>query len=203
MAVFAGLPKRALAVLPGLCCAAVLGGCTSVAQVTTLSEPSCGETVATALSRVLETQGESAPVAKQLAESTTLALRSGGWGPRPFLVASPSGVDYAFFVERDSSSCLLRLYGRQKGFVTYTNNLSYIATEPLAPCQCAESGEELGARVTAAASPPSARSRRTGSGRPCPSSRGGWCRRTSCSRSKACRRGWFRWRAFRQCRNSL
>ena len=59
-------------------------------------------------------------------------------GPRPFLVASPSGTDYAFFVERKDDACLLRLYGRQKGFVTYTNNLTYIATQPLAPCRCEE-----------------------------------------------------------------
>jgi hypothetical protein len=53
-------------------------------------------------------------------------------------LAAPSGVDHSFFVERKGASCVLRLYGRQKGFVSYTNNLTYIATEPLAPCQCTE-----------------------------------------------------------------
>jgi hypothetical protein len=54
------------------------------------------------------------------------------------MVASPSGADYSFFVERKPDACVLRLYGRQKGFVAYTNNINYIATEPLAPCRCAE-----------------------------------------------------------------
>ena len=87
---------------------------------------------------MLEAQGETSQVAKPLAESTTSALQHSGLGPRPFLVASPSGVDYFFFVERKGPSCILRLYARQKGFVSYTNNLTYIATEQLAPCQCAE-----------------------------------------------------------------
>jgi hypothetical protein len=41
-------------------------------------------------------------------------------------------------VEKKKDACLLRLYGRQKGFVSYTNDLTYIATEPLAPCECEE-----------------------------------------------------------------
>jgi hypothetical protein len=112
--------------------------CTSVAQVTTLSDPACRQTLTNALEKVLEAEGETAPVAQQLAESTAMTLQTVDLGPRPFLVASSSGVDYSFFVERKSSSCVLRLYGRQKGFVSYTNNLTYIATEPLSPCQCAE-----------------------------------------------------------------
>jgi len=112
-------------------------GCTSVAQITTLSEPRCHQSFSNALAAVLEGQGETPQVSKQLAESTTSVLRQ-GLGPRPFLIASSSGVDYSFFVQRKKASCLLRLYGRQKGFVSYTNNLTYIATEQLAPCQCAE-----------------------------------------------------------------
>ena len=42
------------------------------------------------------------------------------------------------FFERRELERLLRLYGRQKGFVSYTNNITYIATEPLGPCRCAE-----------------------------------------------------------------
>jgi hypothetical protein len=30
------------------------------------------------------------------------------------------------------------MHGRQKGFVSHTNNLIYIAGEPLAACRCAE-----------------------------------------------------------------
>ena len=95
-------------------------------------------TLRIALAKVLEAEGETAPVAERLAESSTAALETGGLGPRPFLIASSSGVDYSFFVEKKGARCLLRLYGRQKGFVSYTNDLTYIATEPLAPCECAE-----------------------------------------------------------------
>ena len=58
--------------------------------------------------------------------------------PRPFLVASSSGTDYSFFVEKKKSGCILRLYGRQKGFVSYTNDLTYIDSRPLSGCACAE-----------------------------------------------------------------
>jgi len=112
--------------------------CASVAQVTTLSDPGCRQSFTRALAKIMESEGETAQVAQQLAESSALTLQTVDLGPRPFLVASSSGVDYSFFVERKGASCVLRLYGRQKGFVSYTNNLTYIATEPLAPCQCAE-----------------------------------------------------------------
>jgi hypothetical protein len=116
----------------------IAAGCTTVAQVTTLSNPACRDTLRVALAKILQAEGETAPVAERLAESSTAALQTGELGPRPFLVASSSGVDYSFFVEKKGARCLLRLYGRQKGFVSYTNNLTYIATEPLAPCECAE-----------------------------------------------------------------
>jgi hypothetical protein len=112
--------------------------CASVAKVTTLSDPGCRQTFTAALARIMESEGETTQVAGQLAESTAMTLETVDLGPRPFLVASNSGVDYSFFVERKGATCVLRLYGRQKGFVSYTNNLTYIATEPLAPCQCAE-----------------------------------------------------------------
>jgi hypothetical protein len=113
-------------------------GCTTVAQVTTLDDPACRRTTAAGFAKILEAQGESAAVAAQLTESAIRGLSSNPLGPRPFLVSSPSGADYAFFVQRDGDACLLRLYGKQKGFVSYANNLTYIASEPLAPCRCAE-----------------------------------------------------------------
>jgi hypothetical protein len=119
-------------------CLLLLAGCTTVGQVTTLSDPVCRDAVASGLRRVLEAQDERAPIASQLAESATRGLEAYEIGPRPFVVASPSGADYAFFVQADGDACLLRLYGRQKGFVSYTNNLTYLATEPLAACRCAE-----------------------------------------------------------------
>src|SRR5262249_60657509 len=121
-----------------LCLAAFPLRCASVAQVTTLSDPPCHQSLETALAKILESEGEAPQVAKDLAGSSVNTLEVVNLGPRPFLVGSPSGVDYSFFVEKKGASCVLRLYGRQKGFVSHTNNLTYIATAPLAPSHCAE-----------------------------------------------------------------
>lgn len=115
-----------------------IGGCATVAQVTTLSDQNCRHTFVDRMSSILVEQGEKQEVAEKLAESTTTVLSTGSLGPRPFLVASPSGADYGFFVEQKSSDCLLRLFSRQKGFTRYRNNLTYIATRQLDGCMCAE-----------------------------------------------------------------
>lgn len=116
----------------------VAGGCATVAQVTSLSDQNCRHTFVDRMSAILVEQGEKQEVADRLAESTTAVLLTGSLGPRPFLVASPSGADYGFFVDQKSSDCLLRLFSRQKGFTRYRNNLTYIATGPLTGCMCAE-----------------------------------------------------------------
>lgn len=113
-------------------------GCVSVARLTTLPDPGCRQQLTAALATVLRGQGEAPEEADRLAGSTVEALEAVDLGPRPFLVSARSGADYSFFVERKGAACLLRLYGRQKGFVSYTNDITYIATEPLAPCDCAE-----------------------------------------------------------------
>ena len=113
-------------------------GCTSVAQVTTMTDDACRQAVATGFMNILEAQDERPDIARQLAASATHALQWHPPGPRPFIVSSPSGADYAFFVQRDGEACVLRLYGKKKGFVSFTNNLTYIATEPLAKCGCLE-----------------------------------------------------------------
>ncbi|MEO7860002.1 MAG: hypothetical protein ABIU05_06080 [Nitrospirales bacterium] len=116
----------------------VVGGCATVAQVTTLSDQNCRHMFVDRMSSILVEQGEKEEVAEKLAESTTTVLSTGSLGPRPFLVASPSGADYGFFVDQKSSDCLLRLFSRQKGFTRYRNNLTYIATASLDGCMCAE-----------------------------------------------------------------
>ena len=116
----------------------VIGGCTTVAQVTTLSDQNCRYAFVDRMSSILVEQGEKQEVADKLAESTTTVLLTGAFGPRPFLVASPSGADYGFFVEQKSSDCLMRLFSRQKGFTRYRNNLTYIDTRSLTGCMCAE-----------------------------------------------------------------
>jgi hypothetical protein len=90
------------------------------------------------LSAILSEQRESEEASGTLAERTVSSLADGALGPRPFLVSSPSGTDYEFFVQKKSDVCLLRLYGRYHGFVSYTNNLTYIGTRQLTRCECAE-----------------------------------------------------------------
>ena len=116
----------------------LVGGCATVAQVTSLSDQNCRNTFVDRMSSILVEQGEKQEVAEKLAESTMTVLSTGSLGPRPFLVASPFEADYGFFVEQKSSECLLRLFSRQKGFTRYRNNLTYIATRSLTGCMCAE-----------------------------------------------------------------
>ena len=130
---------RALKIAALLTC--LLGGvagCTTVAQVTTLDDPACKSVVRDQLNSVLIEQGEKPDTAGRLAVNTTTVLATGALGPRPFGVSSSSGTDYSFFVQQKGSECLLRLYGRQKGFTRYSNNLTYIASRSLDGCQCAE-----------------------------------------------------------------
>lgn len=116
----------------------LVAGCTTVGQVTTLSDQNCRHTFVDQMSSILVEQGEKQDVADKLAESTVTVLSSGSLGPRPFGVASPSGADYGFFVEQKSLDCLLRLFSRQKGLMRYRNNFTYIATRSLTGCMCME-----------------------------------------------------------------
>jgi hypothetical protein len=118
--------------------AILLSGCTTVAQLTTLSDDSCRRTVRGQLESILMEEGEQPEIANRLAVNTTAVLVTGSLGPRPFGVSSPSGTDYSFFVQLKDEHCLLRLYARQKGFRRYTNNLTYISTRALDGCACTE-----------------------------------------------------------------
>ena len=114
-----------------------LAGCATVAEVE-LTQDSCRESFQDALGSILVEQHEAPDVAAKLASETCEELERARLGPRPFLISSSSGADYEFFVQKKSSGCLLRLYGRQKGFTSYTNDLTYIATRPLPGCACRE-----------------------------------------------------------------
>lgn len=118
--------------------AMVSSGCTTVARVSTLTETSCAKSFEAELSSVLAEEGEKPDVAGSLAHHAFLILTKVEYGPRPFVVVAPSGTDYTFFVQKKRQQCLLRLYGRQKGFVSYTNNITYIATRELSGCACEE-----------------------------------------------------------------
>jgi hypothetical protein len=123
----------------GLATALLLAlGCASVAQVENFSDEACRRSFQSALASILVEEQEAPESSQELAERTRIALEHGNLGPRPFLVSSSSGADYEFFVEKKKGGCLLRLYGRQKGFTSYTNNLTYIATRPLPDCLCRE-----------------------------------------------------------------
>lgn len=112
--------------------------CATVAQVTNLSEESCRTSFTSQLSVILTRQGEKPDAAGALATKTASTLMTYDLGPRPFAIAAPSGTDYRFFIDHKGADCVLTLYGRQKGFVSYTNNLTYIATEILPDCTCAD-----------------------------------------------------------------
>lgn len=116
-----------------------MAGCTTMAHVTNLSDESCRTSFTQQLSSMLTSQGESSANSDALANKTVLTLTTYDLGPRPFAIAAPSGTDYRFFIDRKGTTCVLTLYGRRKGFVSYTNNLTYIATESLPGCACVDS----------------------------------------------------------------
>jgi len=121
-----------------LLAAAMVSACTSVARLTNLADASCQASFETEMQTILGGQGETPENAAKLAQRAVTILKLGDLGPRPFLVAAPSGTDYSFFVEKTKSGCILRLYGREKGFVSYTNNLTYIDSRTLQGCSCSE-----------------------------------------------------------------
>ena len=115
----------------------LLTGCVTVGQVANVTEPACASHYSEAISSILIAQGEKPEVADHLATQSVEMLSMAHIGPRPFLVASPSGTDYEFFVQLKGPECLLRLYARQKGFTRYTNDITYIETRSLGGlCAC-------------------------------------------------------------------
>ena len=131
-------PPRASRLLAVLAGAALSSACATVAHVSNLAEIPCTTTFHTQLSSVLVEQGEGPEAADALSGHTVRVLTVAGFTSRFFLVAAPSGTDYTFFVQKKKERCLLRLVGRQKGFWSYTNNLTYISTRPLPSCLCQE-----------------------------------------------------------------
>jgi len=121
---------------PALLVLSFAAGCATVAAVDNAGEEGCGERLEAATADILTEQGEEVGTADALAAQTRMALASGVLGPRPFAISSPSGTDYGFFVEKDAAQCTLHLYARQKGFVSYTNNLTYIESRSLDGCRC-------------------------------------------------------------------
>ncbi len=107
-------------------------------KVTNLSEEPCRTSFMQRLSSILAHDGEKSEASNVLANQTISMLTTYDLGPRPFVIAAPSGTDYRFFIDRKEADCVLTLFGRRRGFVSYTNNLTYIATEALQGCTCSE-----------------------------------------------------------------
>lgn len=119
--------------------ALLAAGCgPTIARVANPAAPKCQESLRDAFALILVGQDEKVEVAEELADTATEYLTENELGPRPFIVSSPSGTDYAFFFddERNPSRCLLRLVSWRKGLVQYTNHVTYIATRPLPGCKC-------------------------------------------------------------------
>ena len=121
-----------------LAVALTASGCASVSMVMNLSEESCHTSFTRHLSVILTQEGEKPEIADALAHKTVSTLTTYDLGPRPFGIAAPSGTDYRFFIDHKGADCVLTLFGRRKGFISYTNNLTYIATEIVPDCTCAE-----------------------------------------------------------------
>jgi hypothetical protein len=113
-------------------------GCTTIATVSNVGDQPCRQNFATALSEILVEEGEETERAQKVLDHAEVIGSVFDYGPRPFSISSRCGTDYSFFVEKKSEECLVHLYGRQKGFTRYTNNLTYIRTKPLPGCQCRE-----------------------------------------------------------------
>src|SRR6202022_840377 len=92
--------------------------CAHVAEVDSLAEGPCSAEFEQSLFSILGVQGEKPEVTRDLAHRTYVVLTSTNRGPRPFFVSSPFGTDYTFFVDNKRDRCLLRLYGRQHGFMS-------------------------------------------------------------------------------------
>ncbi|MGZ9138296.1 MAG: hypothetical protein ACXW38_00780 [Nitrospira sp.] len=121
-----------------LAVALTASGCASVAKLTNLSEESCHTSFTHHLSSILTQEGEKFEIADALAHKTVSTLTTHDLGPRSFAIAAPSGTDYRFIIDQKGADCVLTLFGRRKGFISYINYLTYIATEIVPDCTCAK-----------------------------------------------------------------
>jgi hypothetical protein len=117
--------------------AASLAACSHrVARPVNAGSSRCQESLRDAFALILVRQEEKPDVAEAVGAAAAQKLAEVDLGPRPFKLSSPSGVDYGFFFEDEGKRCLLHLVAWQKGFVQFSNNVTYIATRPLAGCRC-------------------------------------------------------------------
>lgn len=115
--------------------AALLASCATIGEVD-LSDEACAADFRGQIASILAAQGEKVEEADAIARRAVVDMAFGHVGLRPFVIGSRT-TDYTFFVQKKESGCLLRLLSRERGFTTYTNNVTYIDTRPLAGCRCA------------------------------------------------------------------
>jgi hypothetical protein len=116
-----------------------LAGACSTSNAARLANPAavdCRRSLADAFALMLVGQGEKDHVAEQVATSGADALAAVDLGPHPFKLSSPSGIDYAFYFERDGPRCLLHLVAKQGGNFQFGDTLTFLATRPLHGCRC-------------------------------------------------------------------
>jgi hypothetical protein len=95
---------------------ALLNGCTTVAQVTTLAEESCRRAMQDQLESILTEEHEPSELANRLAVNTTTVLATGTLGLRPFGISSPSGADYTFFIQPQGRRMSIATVRAAEGF---------------------------------------------------------------------------------------
>lgn len=129
---------RLYVLLAGAATIVVSAGCATVAQIDNLTEAQCNVSLESGVASILIEQGEKREVAESLAQETYLMLTTEELGSGSFVVSSPSGTDYSFFIQKKRQRCLLRLSRLQKRSMSLENNLTYISTRELPGCTCQE-----------------------------------------------------------------
>ena len=114
--------------------ASFLAACATIGEVD-LSDEACAANFRDQLASILVAQGEPPEGAAAMAQRAVVDVGFGDLGLRPFVVGSRT-TEYTLFVQKKKAGCLLRLLSRQRGFETYTNDVTYIATRPLPACRC-------------------------------------------------------------------
>ena len=130
--------RRPLRARSLLVIAALAGGCSTsnAARVLNPASVGCRESLRDAFALMLVGQGEQDDVAEQVAKSGADAIADTELGARPFKLSSPSGIDYAFYFEKEGQRCLLHLVAKQGGNFQFGDTLMFLATRPLPGCRC-------------------------------------------------------------------
>jgi tetratricopeptide (TPR) repeat protein len=121
----------------------LFSGCHQMVGISNLDQATCAKNFQDRLKRVLVRFGEKPEVAERLARSEYNWLLSSNLQARPFLVQSPSGNDYTFFISKEKNYCKMHLVEKSRGFTSLSSNIPpYLASRKLVDCSCEEKLEE-------------------------------------------------------------